>query len=84
MNGSNPDAQPSIPQSRAPAYSLSTLGVHADDALNSSTDVAPPLHVSTTFRYASDPDKLIPISEADVCPTSQFNCTLLASDLDNL
>ena len=66
MNGSNPDAKPSIPATKAPAYSLSTLGVHADDALNSSTDVAPPIHVSTTFRYASDPDKLVPVSDIDV------------------
>lgn len=66
MNGSNPDAQPAIPPTKAPAYSPSTLGVHADDALNSTTDVAPALHVSTTFRYASDPDKLVPIHDTDV------------------
>ncbi|KAL1883178.1 hypothetical protein Daus18300_000236 [Diaporthe australafricana] len=37
---------------------LSSLAVHADDYVNSHRAVAPPLHVSTTFRYNSDPDKL--------------------------
>ncbi|KAF3920044.1 hypothetical protein ABW21_db0206998 [Orbilia brochopaga] len=32
--------------------------LHADEFLNSVTDVAPPLHVSTNFRYARDPAKL--------------------------
>src|SRR4051812_10002818 len=66
MNGSNPDSVPSIPPTKAPNYSAATLGVHADDILNDSTDVAPALHVSTTFRYTSDPDQLIPISEKEV------------------
>ena len=40
--------------------SPSTLAVHADDPLNVLADVAPPVHVSTTFRYADDPTQLIP------------------------
>lgn len=40
--------------------SPSTRAVHADDPLNVVADVAPPLHVSTTFRYASNPEQLIP------------------------
>lgn len=70
MNGSNPAAQPSMPPGTAdasPSYSLATLGVHGDDACNSSTDVAPALHVSTTFRYTSDPDALVPVSDSAVC-----------------
>jgi len=52
------------------SYSASTLAVHGDDALNSTEDVAPAMHVSTTFRYTSNPDKLVPFSVADVvCPT---------------
>ncbi len=47
-------------------YKPDTLAVHADDRLNSSTDVAPALHVSTTFRYNNA--KLNPISDEDVCP----------------
>ena len=42
------------------SYSLSTLSVHGDDPLNLLTDVAPPLHVSTTFRYTSKPEDLRP------------------------
>jgi hypothetical protein len=38
--------------------SLSSKTIHADDFLNKGQDVAPPLHVSTTFRYNRDPDKL--------------------------
>jgi hypothetical protein len=32
-------------------YKPDTLAIHADDKLNFYTDVAPALHVSTTFRY---------------------------------
>lgn len=38
----------------------STKALHADDRLNLVTDVAPPIHLSTTFRYSNDPDQLIP------------------------
>lgn len=44
----------------------STLAIHADDALNVVPDVAPPIHLATTFRYAEDPDQLIPASIAGV------------------
>lgn len=37
---------------------LSSLSVHADDYINNHRAVAPPLHVSTTFRYNDDPDLL--------------------------
>ncbi|KAI9743094.1 MAG: hypothetical protein M1818_003389 [Claussenomyces sp. TS43310] len=46
------------PESALSHLSLSSQTVHADDFLNSSQDVAPALHVSTTFRYAKDPNKL--------------------------
>ncbi|KAK0730780.1 Cys/Met metabolism PLP-dependent enzyme-domain-containing protein [Lasiosphaeris hirsuta] len=42
--------------------SLSSRGVHADDYLNSHQAVAPPMHVSTTFRYSKNPDTLTPLS----------------------
>ena len=56
------------------SYSQSTLCVHADDALNTPapstkgriTDVAPALHVSTTFRCPEDPDDLKEAKEVDV------------------
>lgn len=41
---------------------LSTTSIHADDIHNRVTDVAPPINVSTTFRF--DNDNLIP--EADI------------------
>jgi hypothetical protein len=47
-------------------YSLSTLAIHADDPLNLVDDVAPPLHVSTIFRYARNPDELVTASDYDV------------------
>jgi len=34
--------------------------------MNSSTDVAPALHTSTTFRYPSDPSKLKPTDDLDI------------------
>ncbi|KAI0401838.1 Cys/Met metabolism PLP-dependent enzyme-domain-containing protein [Xylaria palmicola] len=44
--------------SRLQHLSLSAQTVHADDFLNSHTAVAPPMHVSTTFRYSRNPDEL--------------------------
>lgn len=38
--------------------SLSSRTIHADDYLNEGSDVAPPIHVSTTFRYNRDPTTL--------------------------
>ncbi|OTB08694.1 hypothetical protein M426DRAFT_316706 [Hypoxylon sp. CI-4A] len=40
--------------------SLSAQTIHADDFLNSHQSIAPPMHVSTTFRYNRDPDELRP------------------------
>ncbi|KAJ3042868.1 hypothetical protein HDV00_006429 [Rhizophlyctis rosea] len=42
--------------------SLSTVAIHGDDPLNTphTTDVAPALHVSTTFRYPDNPEDLVP------------------------
>ncbi|KAK4149762.1 pyridoxal phosphate-dependent transferase [Chaetomidium leptoderma] len=45
--------------------SLASRSVHADDYTNSHTAVAPPMHVSTTFRYADDPNELLPWSDFD-------------------
>ncbi|KAJ5658953.1 hypothetical protein N7507_005404 [Penicillium longicatenatum] len=41
----------------------STRSLHADDALNVVTDVAPPMHLATTFRYSDDPAKLFPVAD---------------------
>jgi len=46
----------------------STRSLHADDALNVVSDVAPPMHLATTFRYSDDPAKLFPVADlSDVC-----------------
>ncbi|KAI1608506.1 cystathionine beta-lyase [Exophiala viscosa] len=47
------------------SLSPATQAIHADDPLNLLTDVAPPIHVSTTFRYDKDPERLRPFHERD-------------------
>lgn len=37
-----------------------TQALHADDHLHLVTDVAPPIHLSTTFRYPNEPENLVP------------------------
>lgn len=62
-----PDAHPStVPPSSASKQTqhAQTVALHADTHLNTSTDVAPPMHTSTTFTYTSDPAGLIPASHA--------------------
>ena len=58
-----------VPYSRDPSYlhsyHPSTIAIHADDPLNLISDVAPPLHVSTTYRYPRDPTLLRPIHLRD-------------------
>lgn len=46
--------------------SLASRSIHADDYVNTHQAVAPPMHVSTTFRYDNDPDKLVPWYNAEV------------------
>jgi cystathionine gamma-synthase len=46
-----------------PPYQPATLALHADTHLSSLTDVAPPLHTSTTFRYPRDADALQPVGD---------------------
>jgi cystathionine gamma-synthase len=62
----------------ADSHSQSTLCVHADDPLNTLpasadgeiTDVAPALHVSTTYRFNKDPEKLVEAKDCDVSRAS--------------
>lgn len=54
--------------------SQATLCVHADDPLNGDvTDVAPALHVSTTYRFAKNPDDLVEAKDQDVSALSLFS-----------
>lgn len=43
-----------------------TLALHADDSVNVVSDVAPPMHLSTTYRYSDNPDELIAWADAEV------------------
>lgn len=59
-----------MPPSTTPTpYAPSTLAIHADDHLNQTTDVAPPIHLSTTYRYPSSPSALAPVP-ADTDPSA--------------
>jgi cystathionine gamma-synthase len=42
-----------------------TYGIHADDRTNILTDIAPPIHTSTTFRYPRNPSHLHAASERE-------------------
>ncbi|KAL4995108.1 pyridoxal phosphate-dependent transferase [Aspergillus recurvatus] len=46
-----------------------TLALHADDYLNLVTDVAPPIHLSTTFRFPKEPENLLPSED----PVEEFD-----------
>ncbi|KAF2151723.1 cystathionine gamma-synthase [Myriangium duriaei CBS 260.36] len=69
MSGPPPPRESNTP------WSPSTLAIHADDPLNSATDVAPPLHLATTFRYPSDPSVLLPAGLADRTPSDPLSPT---------
>ncbi|KAK0982634.1 hypothetical protein LTR91_011459 [Friedmanniomyces endolithicus] len=67
VNGNPNTSQLQIPDPpQPPTYSLATLGVHADDPIHDYSDVAPALHVATTFRYPSNPDQLNPVDDLDI------------------
>ncbi|MCJ1383558.1 hypothetical protein MMC17_006672 [Xylographa soralifera] len=57
-SSSSPQPTPSLHK-----WSAATQAIHADDHLNRIEDVAPPVHVATTFRYHDDPDQLIPSTD---------------------
>lgn len=55
-----------------PSFSPSTRAVHADDVLNNVDDVAPPVHVTTTYRYPRDADSLQPHHERPSYPVLEI------------
>lgn len=67
VSQSTPDSVPSTQPHSSPSlfesYAPATQALHADRHLDPTSDVAPPLHVSTNFRYSSDPDALVPRAE---------------------
>lgn len=44
-------------------FKYPTLLVHADDHLAPTSDIAPALHPSTTYRYPLDPDDWRPVAD---------------------
>jgi hypothetical protein len=76
-NGIRDDAEKRYSHLDPAMHSPSTLAIHADDHLNTRlSDVAPPLHVSTTYRYASDPAQLTPLTTDSVRPPSPYSGVL--------
>ena len=47
-----------------------TLLVHADDHLSVTTDIAPPLHPSTTYHYPRNVEDWKPASDEDSAPSA--------------
>lgn len=65
MQSKNNGEMPTVQGARmSEEYALATLAIHADDAVNVLTDVAPPMHVSTTFRYNNS--ALNPVGDDEV------------------
>lgn len=68
MTAEQPGADARAPEA-APdraSWSLASRAVHADDGIAAHRAIAPALHVSTTFRYSDDPDKLSAWDNSDV------------------
>ena len=49
----------------SPALTYPSLLIHADDHLAPTTDIAPTLHPSTTYRYPVNPDDWRPIVDGE-------------------
>ena len=79
-NGGNGVAEDFLPSKSIRTVSSATQAIHADDYLNRDSDVAPALHVSTTFRYAAKPEDLVPAKDLDVGP-ALFPCTTTYNSL---
>lgn len=71
---STPDQKPSLPAAGAlaealPTMAMATKAVHADDLISSHRAIAPPMHVAVNYRYARDPDHLVPMENKDASPS---------------
>lgn len=44
---------------------LATTGIHGADDVDGGLDVIPPIHVTTTYKYPSNPDDLVPFEDGD-------------------
>lgn len=45
---------------------MSTQALHGDDFVSSHRAIAPAMHVAVNYRYARDPDQLVPGENKDV------------------
>lgn len=68
-NLANGVAAGSEPEDGLRKLSLSTRTVHADDGISAHRAIAPAIHVSTTFKYTSNPDELRSGENTDVSST---------------
>lgn len=57
---------------------LATTGIHGADHVNEGADVIPPIHVTTTYKYPSDPGTLVPFG-AQGADEEEFPKTLVYS-----
>ncbi|ETN36267.1 uncharacterized protein HMPREF1541_08544 [Cyphellophora europaea CBS 101466] len=71
-SGRTPASPPQSPSSAMKFLSPATQAVHGDDVLNVIDDVAPPIHLTTTYRYPRDPDLLRPHHERPSYPVLDF------------
>jgi hypothetical protein len=55
-----------------PKMVMSTRAIHADDFVSSHRAIAPAIHVAVNYRYARDPDQLVPGENKDVSISTRF------------
>lgn len=60
---------------------ISTNAIHADQVLNRVTDVVPPINVTTTFRYPSNPNDIRPATDYQSDSYDPSSDTLIYSRL---
>jgi hypothetical protein len=61
-----------------PLMGMSTRAIHADDFHSPHRAIAPGMHVAVNYRYARNPDDLVPMKNEDVrTPGLQIFDTLL-------
>lgn len=53
-------------QNALPKMAMATKAVHADDFYSPHRAIAPGMHVAVNYRYARDPENLIPRQNLDV------------------
>lgn len=63
-----------------PSMSMATRAIHADDFVSPHRAIAPAMHVAVNFRYARDPDDLVPEENKDVSP---INPSMVLASLES-